>query len=174
MSVDTLFGIDIPVAELVIRGTVMYWFLFLIFRFVLRRDVGALGLADVLLLVVVADAAQNGFSGQYNSITEGLILVSTIVGWNAGLDFLAFHFPAVARFAEPRPLPLIRQGRILHRNLRKEFITRDELLSQLRQQGVEDPAEVKLACMESDGHVSVIRLERGPAAKKRDSNRGTA
>jgi uncharacterized membrane protein YcaP (DUF421 family) len=163
MNLDALFGIDIPATELVVRGTLMYWFLFVLFRFVLRREAGALGLADMLLLVVVADAAQNGFSGRYDSITEGIILVSTIVLWNVALDYLAFHIPAVARFAEPRPLPLIRDGRVLQHNLRKQYITHDELMSQLRQQGVEDVVDVKQAYMESDGHMSVIR-RRGPRA----------
>ena len=91
MSLTGLFAVHVSVLELVVRGTVLYWFLFLLFRFVLRRDVGQLGVADVLLLVLIADASQNAMAGGYETITEGLILVSTIAGWNWLLDWLAYH-----------------------------------------------------------------------------------
>src|SRR5262245_52433496 len=77
---EHLFELRVSVPELVVRGTAVYWFLFLLFRFVLRRDVGQLGVADVLLLVLVADASQNAMSGSYTTITEGFVLVATIAG----------------------------------------------------------------------------------------------
>jgi hypothetical protein len=55
----------------------MYWPLFLLFRFFLRRDVGALGIADVLLLVLIAGASQNAMSGGYESIADGCLLALT-------------------------------------------------------------------------------------------------
>jgi uncharacterized membrane protein YcaP (DUF421 family) len=152
-----IFGFEKPFLELFIRGTVMYWFLFLIFRFVLRRDVGALGIADVLLIVIIADAAQNAMSDDYKSLPEGMVVVGTLVLWNVVIDWLHYHVPAFARFAEPRELLLIREGRVLERNLRRELITRDELMSKLREQGVEKPEEVRWAYMESDGQISVRR-----------------
>ena len=111
------------------RGSCFYWFLFLIFRFVMRRDVGGIGVADVLLVVLIADASQNAMTGGYTSLAEGAILVATLVGWNFLLDWAAFRYRWVERIVEPRPLPLIRAGRILHKNLRAEFLTIDELHS---------------------------------------------
>jgi uncharacterized membrane protein YcaP (DUF421 family) len=71
MDIDwhSLFTFSVAPLELVIRGSAVYWFLFLVFRLVLRRDVGAIGIADVLLLVLVADAAQNAMAGDYRSIS---------------------------------------------------------------------------------------------------------
>ena len=97
--------------ELVLRGTLVYWLLFLIFRFLLRRDVGAVGIADILLLVIVADAAQNAMSGGYDTFTEGAILVLTIVGWNWLLDVLSFRFAPCGVSRTPRRLTLIKQRR---------------------------------------------------------------
>ena len=155
--VAELFAVHVPVPELMLRGTLVYWLLFLIFRFILRRDVGSVGIADILLLVIVADAAQNAMSGGYDTVAEGAILVGTIVGWNWLLDFLSFHFESVRRFAEPSRLTLIRRGAPQLRNLRREFITMEELLAKLREQGIDDIQEVKAAFMESDGQISVIR-----------------
>jgi uncharacterized membrane protein YcaP (DUF421 family) len=152
-----LFEVHVPVVELFLRGTLVYWLLFLIFRFVLRRDVGAVGIADILLLVIVADAAQNAMSGGYDTFSEGAILVLTIVAWNWLLDFLSYRFTIVRRFASPDRLTLVHRGVPQRRNLRREFITMDELHEKLREQGIEKLADVKAAYLEGDGQISVIR-----------------
>ncbi len=154
-----LFGVEKSLLELFIRGTVMYWFLFLMFRFVIRRDVGAIGIADVLLLVIIADAAQNAMDDDYKSITEGMVVVGTLVLWNVAINWLHFRFPAFQRFAEPRELLLVKDGKVMERNLRREMMTRDELMGKLREQGIESVEEVRWAYMESDGQVSVRRRD---------------
>lgn len=161
-SVDwhALFVPSGSLLELIIRGSCLYWFLFLLLRFVMRRDVGSVGVADVLLLVIIADAAQNAMAGEYRSITEGLVLVSTIIGWNYLFNWAAYHSRAFARFSQPQPLLLIRDGKLLHRNMRREYITERELQAKMREQGIEDFSEVKQAFMEEDGEVSVIKKTR--------------
>lgn len=151
------FGIS-PL-EILVRGTAMYWFLFLTFRFVVRRAVGSVGVADILILVIVADAAQNGMSGEYNSVADGMLLVATLIFWNVLLDRLSFHFPAFARFTQAPPLLLVKDGRMLRANMRREYITEDDLWTQLRQQGVDELAQVKKAYLEPDGEFSVIRSD---------------
>jgi len=167
----SLIEFNVSPIELIVRGSALYWFLFLVFRFVLRRDAGGLGVADVLLVVLVADASQNAMAGGYTSVTEGFVLVATLVGWNWLFDWLAFRSSGFARFVEPPPLPLIRNGRVLHRNLRAESLTVDELASQLRQHGVASASEVRLAQMEGDGRVSVIRLGAGAPQKPPAKNK---
>lgn len=158
-----LFAIHVPILELVLRGTLVYWLLFVIFRFVLRRDVGAVGIADILLLVIVADAAQNAMSGGYDTFSEGAILVCTIVGWNWLLDVLSWRFPLVRRFATPSRLTLVRDGVMQLRNMRREYITREELQEKLREQGIDKVANVKAAYLEGDGQISVIKREKDDA-----------
>lgn len=155
------------VLEMVVRGTAMYAALFVVFRFVMKRHTGSIGIADILLIVVIADAAQNAFAKEYTSLTEGIVLVVTIVFWAAFIDWLAFKSKTLARMIEPPPLPLVRNGRILHRNLRQEFLSRDELDAQLRKAGVGNVSEVKEAWMESDGDISVIRVGDGDPRKKK-------
>ncbi|HEY0857763.1 MAG TPA: YetF domain-containing protein [Albitalea sp.] len=159
MDWSSLFEFNVPVIELVARGTLMYWLLFSIFRFVIRRDIGAVGIGDVLILVLVADAAQNAMSGGYDTVAEGAVLVGTLIGWNVLLDWAAFRFEWLRRLAEPRPLLLVHRGKVLHANLRRQFVTLDELKEQLRQHGVVNFADVRSAFMESDGRFSVIRYQ---------------
>lgn len=154
-----IFGVSVSPWELIIRGSAMYLFLFLLFRVVIRRRVGAVGMADILILVIVADAAQNAMSGEYKTVTEGAILVGTIIAWNVIIDWVNYHVPALQPWLEAPPLLLVDNGRILHRNLRHEYVTEDELKSKLREQGVDDVKQVAKAHMESDGTVSVIKRQ---------------
>lgn len=149
---------------MLVRGTLMYWFLFLLFRFVIRRRVGSVGMADILVLVIISDAAQNAFSGTYESIGDGAILVCTLIGWTMLNDWLAFRFELAHKFFEPPPLLLVHRGRLISRNLRQEFITEDELRSQLREKGIGDFAEIERAYIESDGGITAIRRRRGAPA----------
>lgn len=161
MAVDwaTLFVPKGSLVELFIRGSVMYMSLFFIFRFVVRRQMGTIGLMDLLLIVLIADAAQNGMTADYKSIPEGIVICSTLIAWNYLLDWLAFRSPKFRRWLEPPALPLVRNGRVQRKNLRDQLITEEELRSHLREQGVQDIKEVALACMEPDGNISVIKVE---------------
>lgn len=152
-----IFAFSISPVETLIRGSAMYWLLFLLFRFVVRRDVGSMGIADILLIVIVADAAQNGMAAEGKSVADAALLVCTLVGWNLVLDRMAFHFPLVRRFADPQKIMLIRNGKKLRANMRRESITDEELEAKYRQQGVESIDEVKALYLESDGNVSVIK-----------------
>ena len=154
---EAVFGVHVSLAEIVVRATLMYWLLFLLFRFVIRRDVGAVGVSDVLVVVLIADATQNGMAGEYRSVTEGAVLIGTLVGWNVLLDALAYRFPRVERLSRPAPLKLVENGAMLRRNMRREFLTKDELDNHLREHGIEDIKTVKAAYVEPDGRISVIR-----------------
>lgn len=157
MDLASIFGMTVSPVEIVIRGTTVYWLLFLIFRFILRRDIGSVTIADVLVLILIADASQNAMAGEYRTVTEGALLIGTIVAWNYALDWASFRLPWFSRLVSPPPLLLVRHGRVLQRNLQQELMTTDELLSALRSQGVEDVRVVRKAYMEPDGSISVLK-----------------
>lgn len=160
MDIDwaRLFVPQAPLLELFLRGTISYLAIFLYFRFV-RRGVGGLGIADVLLLVLVADAAQGALGGEEHSITGGLVVVATILLWDLVLDYINWGVPSLRRLARAAPVPLIEDGKLLNRNLAKEMITAEELRAQLREQGVSGPHEVRVAFLEGDGKLSVVKKE---------------
>lgn len=157
LDLESIFALSVSPWEMIIRGSAMYWFLLLLFRVVVRRRVGAVGISDLLLLVIIADAAQNAMAGEYRSVTDGLILVATIVAWNTLVDWLAWRSALLGRLLEPAPLLLIHRGRVLWRHLRMEFVTEQELRSKLREHGIDDYASVEKAYLEPDGGLGVIR-----------------
>jgi uncharacterized membrane protein YcaP (DUF421 family) len=142
--------------ELVVRASLMYLMILAGFR-LFRREAGSLSVSDLLVVVLIADAAQNGMAGEYKSLTEGAIVVATIFAWNYALDWLAYRSRVAHWLLHPPSLLLIRNGKLLYRNLRAELMTKEDLLEQLREQGVDEIGLVKKCFLESDGRISVIR-----------------
>jgi uncharacterized membrane protein YcaP (DUF421 family) len=161
---EKLFYSDTPIVEVFVRGTIMYLALFLLFRIVLRREAGSIGISDLLVVVLIADAAQNGMAGEYHSITDGVLLVAIIMLWNYVLDWLSFRFHIFRHLVHPSARLLVKDGKIIQQNLRKEFLTNDDLMEQLRKSGIENVSDVKKAYMEGDGNVSVVEKEKKKAA----------
>ena len=159
-DLEALFTFTVAPLELVVRGTAVYWFIFLLFRFVLRRDTGSIGIADVLLLVLIADASQNAMAGGYESVIDGVLLVGTIASWNWLIDWAAYANPRLRRWIEPAAVVLVRDGKPLLRNLRREMISREELMAKLHESGIEALTEVQVARMESGGEITVTRKQR--------------
>jgi uncharacterized membrane protein YcaP (DUF421 family) len=151
-----VFVPDTALLEIVVRGTITYIALFVLLRFVLRRQSGAMGVTDLLVIVLIADAAQNAMAGSYQSLSDGILLVTVIVGWAVVLDWLSFRSPRVERLLKPPKLQLVSDGRPQRRNMAREFITMDELMMALREDGIESLSDVKAAYMESDGRISAI------------------
>jgi uncharacterized membrane protein YcaP (DUF421 family) len=162
-----MFAFTVSPLELFIRGTFTFLFLFCLFRFIVHRDVGGLGISDLLVLVIIADAAQNAMAGEYKSIVDGFLLIGTIIGWSFLLNYLSFRFESMRRLVLPRPLCLVKDGVKQDRNLKREFISDEELAEMLREHEVEDISEVRRAYLEPDGQVTVIRK------RKRSSTEGS-
>ena len=86
-------------------------------------------------------------------------MIAVIVGWGYLSDVLEYHFPLVHRLLREPETALIRDGQILRKNLRREFVTEEELMAALREEGIKDPSKVHSACLEADGQISVIKTE---------------
>jgi uncharacterized membrane protein YcaP (DUF421 family) len=152
-------GLFVPggsILELVVRGSVLYLALFVMLRLLPRRQLGSLGVSDVLVIVLIADAAQNGLAGEYTSITEGIVLVATILFWDYLIDFVDHRFPALHLNMSP-PKLLVENGRMFKHNMERENMSEEDLMSQLRQHGIEHLRDVRRAYAEGEGHISVIR-----------------
>ncbi|HTQ36790.1 MAG TPA: YetF domain-containing protein [Steroidobacteraceae bacterium] len=161
-----MFTFTVSPVELLVRGTIMYLGLVLVMRFILRRDVGSMSMPDVLFIVLVADASQNAMAGEYKSVADGALLVATLVFWNMALDWLSYHFAAFRRFITPPPLPLIVHGRWMRENLKKQWISKEEVESKLCEAGIQDLRCVELAILEPSGELGIIRRDAKPPEQR--------
>lgn len=159
MSISFL-ALSMSPLEILIRGSLMYWFLFVIFRFVLRRNAGSAGITDILFVVLLGDAAQNAMIGDGQTVADGATLIATLVAWNYLLDYLGSRFSVVSRLTDAPPVLMVRNGRLQGGNMRREHITEKELRAKLRSSEIEKLDEVKAMYLESDGSFSVLKKKK--------------
>lgn len=121
---------------------------------------GNIGVGDFLFVVIIADASQNAMSGDAKSISDGFILILVLVFWNVLIDWLSYKYKWLRKMIEAPPLMLVKNGVFQTRAMRKEFITKDEILAKLREEGIEDISEVKQMQLEADGEISVVSNDK--------------
>ena len=161
----SVFTSTVPPLEIFARGTMVYLGILVLLRVTPQRESGGVGTADLLMIVLIADAAQNAMASDYKSVTDGFVLIATLIFWNFALDWLGFHVPAVRRLLKPPPLRLVKDGKILHGHMRRALVTEPELLAELRKQGLDKVEQVKRADMEGDGQISVTPMEKPTGGK---------
>lgn len=161
-SASQMFKEQYPLLELFFRTSLIYVGLLALLRVFGRREAGSLEMADLLMIVLIADGVQNGMSGNYNTVTGAAVVGGTIIGWNWFLAFITFRVSSVRRLLQPGPLLVVKDGQLVRRNMRAELITREEIFSLLRAQEVYDLGDVEAAYLEGNGQLSV---------KTRDSQR---
>src|SRR5690606_11160257 len=110
-DIGNLFAFEQGIAEMFVRGTVMYWGVFLLLRVAGRRDIGSLTIADIMVLLLVADAIGDAMSASSTSLADALTVATVLVGWSWLMDRLEYHVPIVGKWLEPRRICLIRDGR---------------------------------------------------------------
>ena len=160
MDWQSIFAPTVPLLEGVVRGTVTFLGLLALLRLVGQRESGGLGITDVLLVVLVAEAASAGLHGEAQSVSDSVVIVVTILFWSVAVDAIAYRFPALARWLKARPRPLIEDGRLNRRVMRREFMSDEEVRSQLRLHGIEDIAVVDRGYLEPNGMISIVRRDR--------------
>lgn len=154
-----LYTFQVPLVESFVRGSVIYLGLFFFLRFCLKRQSSDLGVSDLLVIVLIADAFQNGMSPEKQTVPDSFVLAGVILAWAYALDFLAHRYAFVQRLVRPREVMLVKDGKAIRRNMRSELVTMEELMSQIRLSGVEKLTDVKSAFMEADGKFSVISFD---------------
>ena len=154
---------DISVAEKVLRSAAVYVFLLVAFRLCGKRQLGQLSAFDLVVLLLISNVVQNAVIGNDNSLGGGLIGATTILLLNAVVAYLTFRFKRVDRVVEHSPTVLVRHGRIIRANLRRERLGPRDLRAALRHHGVVSLRDIRYAFLEEDGHVSVVT--RRPAGE---------
>ncbi|WP_420750901.1 DUF421 domain-containing protein [Rhodococcus sp. O3] len=147
---------SMPTVELIARGAITFLALMVLLRIIGQRESGGIGLTDLLVVVLVANAAGAGMMAGAQSVGDGLVVAATMLFCSVGIDAAAYRWPRLARLVKSRPRPLITDGQFNRRALRREFMTEQEVLSQLRLHGISDADEVARAYLEPNGMISII------------------
>jgi uncharacterized membrane protein YcaP (DUF421 family) len=153
----SIFSLPVPVGEKVLRALLIYIFLIVAFRLAGKRELGQSNTLDLTVLLLVANAVQNGVIGLDNSVTGAMVGAATLMVANSMVSRAAYISPMFATALEGSPTTLIEKGRLQKGALRRENISLPELRSIARRQGFPDLAAVESAILETNGVVSMFR-----------------
>ena len=143
--------------DVALRTSIVYVALLVGLRLTGKRQLGQMSVFDLVLLLVIANAVQSAMVGPDTSLAGGLVAAGVLLAWHAGFDRIRRHSRRVARLLGGTPVMLVSRAQVLPGQLAREGITEDELLQALREHGVATVADVRLAVLEPDGSISVIR-----------------
>ncbi|HST26451.1 MAG TPA: YetF domain-containing protein [Gaiellaceae bacterium] len=151
-----IFHLDLSVAEKVLRSILIYAFLVVALRVVGKRELGQANTLDLVVLLLVANAVQNGIIGNDNSVTGALIGAVTLFVVNEALNRTTYAFPWVERVVEGNSTVLIQSGRPMNKALFRAGISLPDLRAIARRQGFDDLGKVHTAILETNGVISMF------------------
>jgi len=149
----------LPLHQTLIRATLVYLVVCLLIRLIPKRQAGSISPQDITGAVIVGGLAVAGIADPKAAPADVLLMISVVLTWNFVLDWLADRIPALRHLIREPPTCLIRNGAVVRAALRREMLSEDELMAQLRKQGVDDIRQVRSAHLEADGEVSVVRAD---------------
>ncbi len=150
---------ELPVLEKIVRAAAVYVFLFLALRLTGKRQLGQMSSFDLVVLLIISNVLQNAMIGNDNSVLGGFIGAATILLLNYGVARLVVSRKSIERLVEGAPTLLIHNGKVFEENLRRELLTRDELMAALRRQGILALEDVRVALLEETGAITAVRRE---------------
>jgi len=142
--------------DIVFRGIFVFFFLYVLMRMMGRRELSSLEPFDLILLIVLGDAIQQGLTQDDYSVTGALIAITTLAVLQRGTSYLSFRFGTVRRILEGEPVVIVQDGRVIESNLRRERLTTGEVCEEARQQQIDSLDRVKWAVLEPNGNISFI------------------
>lgn len=143
--------------ESVLRGVVIYLFLWAVFRVSGKRTLAQTSPFELVLLLIISEVTNQAMVDSDHSITNAILLILTLTGMSVLLSVVKHYSPRTTRWFEGMPLPLVKDGKLLHENMDKARVDEGEILAAARStQGVERLADIKNATIENDGKISIV------------------
>lgn len=146
--------------EPVIRATIVYVVLLIIFRIAGKRSLSQITTFDLVLVLIISEVVQQAMVANDASMLNAFLLVITLVGLNILISVIKQHSPAFSKLIDSVPVVLIENGKIHKDRMDRERVDEDDILESARElQGIERLDQIKYAVLERSGHVTVVPKE---------------
>ena len=147
--------------DAVLRSIVIYFFLLLLFRLAGQRTLSQTTTFDFVLLLVIAEATQQGLLGNDSSMTNAFLVILTLVTIDILFSLLKQQIPGVEKWVDSMPVVLVEHGRPLKDRLQRARVDEADILAMARlHQGLERMDQIKYAVLERSGGISIIPQEQ--------------
>ena len=144
----------------IIRGLIVYFFLLLVFRLSGKRTLSEATSFDLVLLLIISETTQQAMVDGDHSITNGFLLIMTLVGTSIALSFLKQKFPALEKWLDGTPTIIIENGKLLKDRMNKIRVDETDILEAARKlQGLERLEQIKYAIVERSGEITIVPME---------------
>ena len=142
--------------DIALRAVFLYAFVVLLLRVTGRRELSTLSAVDLVLLIILGDAIQQGLTQDDYSVTGAVIAVSTIAALQVGASYVSFRSRRARRVLEGEPIVIIEDGKLIEHNMKRERLTEDEIAEEMRTQQIASVEDVEWGILESSGNMSFI------------------
>jgi|SRR5438093_6162336 len=142
--------------DIALRGVVVYCFLYVLTRAIGRRELSSLEPFDLILLIILGDAVQQGLTQDDYSITGAIIGVSAIAAMQVATSYLAFRFRRLRPVLDGEPIIVIEDGKPIRQNLKRERLTLEEIMAEARLQQIDSVDNIQWAVLETSGKISFV------------------
>jgi uncharacterized membrane protein YcaP (DUF421 family) len=157
-----LFNLAMPWWEMVLRAVLVYVIVLGMVRVSGKRTLGQFTPFDMLLIVLLGNAVQNALLGQDTSLGGGLLLAATLITLNYGVGWITTRSKRAERLIEGVPVVIARDGKLFEKVLRRELISEADFQVAMRQQGCASVDKVRLALLETNGHITILQEQDVP------------
>lgn len=168
-----MFDLSAPWWHFVLRAIAVYVAVMVLVRLSGKRAVGQFTPFDLVLLILIGNAVQNGLNGGDNSLTGAVLLASCLIALNYGVAWIVARSATVQRWVEGEPVVLARDGRIFRDVLHQQLVNKADFHEAMREAGVPDLESIKLAVLETNGKISILTGDQyGPGSLRDDDAKG--
>jgi uncharacterized membrane protein YcaP (DUF421 family) len=143
--------------DIVLRAIAVFAFLLILTRVIGKRELSSLQPLDLILLIILGDAVQQGLTQDDYSLTGAFLAIGTIAVLQVFTSYVSWRFPRTRPMLDGTPIIILQDGELIERNLKRERLTREEVAEEARQQSITHLSEVKFAILETNGRISFIK-----------------
>jgi uncharacterized membrane protein YcaP (DUF421 family) len=143
---------------LIIAGktAIVYLFLVLGLRLLGKRELGQMNIYDLVLIIVLANAVQNAMVGDDNTLFGGVTAAVTLLILNRLFTVAMARSPRLERAMVGDPVLILNDGQLIEDHMRREGVTKEQVMAALREHGLQNPTEAHMCVLEADGSISVV------------------
>ncbi|NDK40225.1 DUF421 domain-containing protein [Pseudoxanthomonas gei] len=156
---NEMFDLAMPWWDFVLRACIVYFILLALIRASGKRTMGQFTPFDMLLVVLLGNAVQNALLGKDTSVGGGLLLATTLLLLNWLVGLVSARSEKMEALVEGTPVLLARDGQVYKDVLRRELISRADFDKAMRESGIDDIGDIRMAVLETNGHVTLVRRD---------------